>query len=249
MTADIHSLVGAYALDALDDLERAAFERHLRDCSDCRSDADEFRKTASRLADGAWSVPPPRLRDSVLAQISNTRQLAPSSPDPVPARIGRIDQPRRVRLITAAAAVVAAMAAGTAVYAVQDRRVRQEQSIAEAAQDSEARIRAILAAPDLTLREQPLTSGGRVTVAVSRLRNAGVIMLAADDAPARGRIYQLWTIRSETPTSAKALTEGESTAVQIVEGLPGASAVGVTVEPAPGSTTPTTPLDALVTLT
>ena len=27
---DVHSLSGAYALDAVDDLERAAFERHLR---------------------------------------------------------------------------------------------------------------------------------------------------------------------------------------------------------------------------
>ena len=30
-TVDIHALAGAYALDAVDDLERAAFDRHLRD--------------------------------------------------------------------------------------------------------------------------------------------------------------------------------------------------------------------------
>jgi hypothetical protein len=241
VTADLHALVGAYALDALDDLERAAFDRHLRDCPTCRSDADELQETAAHLADDAWSVPPPALRD--------TAQLAPSSSEPAPARTGRNHRSHRGRLIAAAAAVVAAVAAGTTVYAVQDRRVRQEQSIAEAAQHSEAWVQAILASPDLTLREQPLVSGGRVTVAVSRLRNAGAIILAAEDAPPAGRIYQLWTIRSETPTPVKALVEGESVTVQIVEGLPGASGVGVTIEPAPGSTTPTTPLDALVELT
>ena len=30
---EIHALSGAYAVDALDDLERAAFERHLGECA------------------------------------------------------------------------------------------------------------------------------------------------------------------------------------------------------------------------
>ena len=39
--SDIHALSGAYAVDALDDLERAAFERHLADCADCRAEVAE----------------------------------------------------------------------------------------------------------------------------------------------------------------------------------------------------------------
>jgi hypothetical protein len=248
MTADIHALVGAYVLDAVDDLERVAFDRHLRECEPCRIESDELRETAARLAGGAWSVPPPGLRDSVLAQIANTRQVARPGPAPGPAAPVRARASRRLRLAAAAAVVVAAAGAGTAVYQVQDHRVRQERALAEAAQASEARIRSILAAPDLVVRQQALASGGRVTVANSRLRDAGVIMLAADGAPVAGKVYQLWTIRSGTPASAGALAEGQSTVVQIVEGLPGSSAVGVTVETAPRSTTPTAPLDALVTL-
>ena len=34
---DLHLLSGAYAVDALDDLERARFEAHLRTCADCRT--------------------------------------------------------------------------------------------------------------------------------------------------------------------------------------------------------------------
>ena len=34
--SDIHALVGAYAVDALDDVERAAFERHLAECAACQ---------------------------------------------------------------------------------------------------------------------------------------------------------------------------------------------------------------------
>lgn len=248
MTAEIHSLAGAYALDALDDLERAAFDRHLRDCEACRAEADELREAAARLADGAWSVPPPRLRDNVLAEVANTRQLPPPGPAVVTAS-GPARPSRRLRLVAAAAVVVAATGAGTAVYVLQDLRVRDAQSIAEQARADEARVRSILAAPDVVLREESLASGGRVTVASSRLSGAGVIMLGADSAPAPGRVYQLWTIRGTTPASAGALREGESAAVRIVEGLPSASAVGVTVENAPSATTPSQPLEALVALT
>lgn len=249
MTTDVHSLVGPYALDALDDLERAAFQRHLLECQSCRSDADELREAAAHLADNVWSVPPPQLRDNVLAEIRKTPQWAPSGSAQAPARTGRVSHRFHARLASAAAVIVAAALTGTVVYAVQDHRVRHEQSVADAAQARDARIRSILAAPDLAVREERLTSGGRVTVVISQLRDAGVILLAADAAPGPGRIYQLWSIRSGTPASVKALGEGEATTVQIVEGLPGASEVGVTVEPAPGSATPTTPLDALVRLT
>ena len=55
MTAsDIHSLSGAYALDAVDDLERAAFERHLRECEACALEVGELRETVSRLLPEAF---------------------------------------------------------------------------------------------------------------------------------------------------------------------------------------------------
>jgi anti-sigma factor RsiW len=240
MSADIHALVGPYALDALDDLDRAAFERHLRECDPCRVEADDLRETAARLADGAWSVPPPRLRENVLAAIATTRQA------PVPT--GAVRPPRRLRLVAAAAVVVAAMGAGAATYVVQEQRVRRAEALAEQAQDREARVRSVLAAPDVVVREEPLNSGGRVTVASSVLRNAGVIVLAASGAPATGSVYQLWTIRGGSPVSEGALGGGQSATVQLVEGMPQSSAVGVTVEPAPGSQKPTAPLDALVEL-
>jgi hypothetical protein len=60
---DIHALGGAYALDAVDDLERVAFDRHLAECEACTVEVAEYRETATRLAEGSWSVPPPRMRE------------------------------------------------------------------------------------------------------------------------------------------------------------------------------------------
>lgn len=247
MTADVHTMVGAYVLDAVTDLERAAVDRHLRDCEACRAEVDELRETTARLADGAWSVPPPGLRDNVLAAITTTRQIAPVSPaapSPVPAA-----RRSRLRLVSAAAAVVVAVSgAATAVYAIQDQRVRAERANVAAARADEALTRAVLGSPDLVLREGEVAGGGRVTVASSRSQNAGVIMLAADSAPAGDRVYQLWTITPGGATGQGALSPGQSAAMKLVRGLPQATGVGVTIEPTGGSAAPTPPLSAQVPL-
>jgi anti-sigma-K factor RskA len=237
VSAEIHALLGAYVLDAVDDLERAAFERHLRECSECRAEVDELRMAAARLADGTWSVPPPRLRENVLASITTLRQLPPA-PAATPARPAT----SRWRRVTAVAAAVVAVGASVAV--IQEQRVRSEHADAVSARAAEQRIQALLAAPDLTVKEQSLTGGGRVTVAMSRLHNAGVIVLAADAAPAGGKVYQLWTVRDGNAASAGVLVPGQSAIVQIVDGMPGASDVGVTVEPPTGSPQPTSDMIA-----
>jgi anti-sigma factor RsiW len=244
MSDDIHALVGAYALDAVDDLERAAFDRHLRDCGACRAEVAELQEAAARMADGTWSVPPPALRDRVIAEIATTRQVAPLAPGR-PRRAGSL----RIRLTAAAAAVVAAAVAGSAVFVVQEDRVRHERALAEAARSGDSRIRAILQSPDLVVRQESLTTGGSVTVASSRLQNAGVILLAATEAPADDRVFELWTLRGATPLRAGTLDPGQTAIVQVVEGLPGSSDVGVTVERAGGADTPTLPMVGDVKLT
>ncbi len=58
MSEDIHTLVGAYALDAVDDLERLRFDRHLVTCPSCEQEVAELRATAGRLADLTDIAPP-----------------------------------------------------------------------------------------------------------------------------------------------------------------------------------------------
>jgi anti-sigma factor RsiW len=244
MSDDIHALVGAYALDAVDDLERAAFDRHLRDCEACRAEVAELQEAAARMADGAWSVPPPALRENVLAEIATTRQVSPLAP-------ARRRRPAslRLRLTAAAAAVVAAVTAGTAVFVVQDQRVRHERAIAEAARSGSSRVQAILSSADLVVRQETLTTGGKVTVASSRLQNAGVILLAASSSPPSGRVFELWTVQGSAARGVGTLDPGQARIIQVVEGLPDASEVGVTIEHTGGSAKPTLPMVGDVKLT
>ena len=242
-TTDIHALVGAYALDAVDDLERVAFERHLAGCDACRTEADELRETATRLADSTWSVPPPRLRGEVLAEIGRTRQLTASSPakrdrDPNAA----VSRWRRFTAGAAAAAILAA-GAGAATWAVQEQHVREQASVAAAAQARQARIQSVLASADLVVRTSPMVGGGKVTVASSAGQGASVVAIRADAAPGASRAFQMWTIRGTgSPVSAGVLNPGAQSGLEIVNGVPGNDSFAVSVEPAGGSLQPTTVL-------
>lgn len=239
MTTDIHALVGAYALDAVDDLERAAFDRHIADCETCRGELDELRETVARLADTSWSVPPPRLRTEVMATVRRTRQLPPRAPAPAEAE-KRAPRWRRLS-VAAAAAVLLAGGTGVAVYGVQEQRVREQRSIASAAQQQEARTRAILAAPDLVVRTAPVIGGGKATVASSPSRQAAVVLVGADRNLTPDQALQLWTIEGTgPPVSAGVLAAGSNSATQPIELRTGTDIVAVSVEPAGGSVRPTT---------
>jgi len=74
---DIHGLSGAYAIDAVDDVEMARFEAHLADCSDCQSEVTSLRAAAGEISLVSQMTPPPSLRASVLRDIRSVRPLPP----------------------------------------------------------------------------------------------------------------------------------------------------------------------------
>jgi anti-sigma factor RsiW len=75
---DLHSLSGAYALDALEtEAERDRFTRHLSRCPSCAGEVRGFREVATAMAfaaAGPSTEPPAGLRDRVLTAAARTRQ-------------------------------------------------------------------------------------------------------------------------------------------------------------------------------
>ena len=236
---DVHALSGAYVLDALTDIERATFRRHLASCATCAIEVAELQETAARLADGAWSVPPPALRDRVFAEVSRTRQDAP----PTAAKAVRPQRNRRV-LTVAAAAILAAVAA-TGTFAVQERRLDHQRIQAQA---EAARVTEVLAAPDAILRTAGSTSGVRLTVVTSAARGEAVLTMTADRPAGTDRTYQLWMLEGATPTSAGVLPPGTTSATRLISGTAAADAFAATIEPEGGSPTPTLPIVGQVSL-
>ena len=239
---DIHTLAGAYALHAVDDLERARFERHLAECPSCAAEVAEITDTMAALSDATAEAPPARLRAAVLARSAATPQVQRS----VSRLRIRLPAVRWQRLAAAAAAVVALGGAGVAGYEtandsalVDDTRVSAENK----------QIAAVLAAPDARLHSVMAAGGGQVTVVSSHSLNEAVAVLGKLPSPGAKHAYQLWVISDGTPRSAGVLATGSTGATELVSGIRGAQLIGVTRERAGGSRTPSQPLVAHVPLT
>ena len=245
MDVDVHALAGAYVLDAVDDIERAAFERHLAQCETCATDVAELREAAVRLADPTWSVPPARMRDDVMAAISRTRQAGPRAA--TAAHDPRVSIARWRRFAAgAAAAGILAVGAGAASWAVQEQRVRDQQAIAAGAQAQTQRLQAVLSAPDAQTRTAALATGGRVTMIMSPGHNAAVLAVSADVAPAPDRAFQLWLLKDGTPIPSRVLPPGTAASTVLVQGLAGHQGLAVSEESSSGAQTPSRVLAALL---
>lgn len=229
--ADLHTLTGAYAADALDAAERDEFELHLQQCPDCRQEVAELRATTARLAGASYEMPSPALRQRVLDEASRTRQAPPD----VDRRSGHADQPapglawwRQPASMAAAFFLVAALGLG-ALAGVQWQR-------ADDAQQRADRIAAIVTDPDRVENNAPATTSGSGTVVAADdlavFRTADLPELPADQA------YQLWLIDDQGATSVGVLGRGGELE-SVMDDVSGATALGLTVEPAGGSDQPT----------
>jgi anti-sigma-K factor RskA len=224
MTAELHTLTGAYALDAVSDVERAGFERHLGECAACRQEVAELRATGAWLGVAESAGPPPELRALVLAGVARTRQLPPRVPVPRPELGRRRGFGLRVALFGAAAAAVVAVGVGVATSAPP------------------APVDSVLSAPDASAIQG--VGEGHATLVVSRSRNQAVLL--ASDLPAldAAHVYQVWLIRAGEAYSAGLLQPR-----MLMSDLPpGTDRIGITVEPAGGSAGPTTPAVTRISL-
>jgi anti-sigma-K factor RskA len=114
---DLHHLSAAYALDALDQHERAAFEAHYESCEVCRADVLAFRDTMTHVASSLATPPPPSLKDRVLADIAVTRQLSPALARAVPTdELARRRRARSLGFVLAAAAAMVAVVVGVVAF-------------------------------------------------------------------------------------------------------------------------------------
>jgi anti-sigma-K factor RskA len=230
MSSDIHALVGAYAVDALDDLERAAFERHLAECPACQQEVAGLQEAAAQLGTLAETAPPASLRDSVLAGIATVRPLPPEVERPAPAaHTGGRARFRPRLLVAAAAAVIIAGVGGAVVVQPWEDETSQTQPTAS---------ERVLAAQDAETYTRELEGGATATLVRSRELNQAVLTTSdMPDAPT-GSVYELWLVHDDQMVPAGLMTGGDHEIV--LEGDPAtANGFGITVEPDGGSDQPT----------
>ncbi|MCF6388354.1 anti-sigma factor [Mycobacterium sp. MBM] len=223
---DLLSLATAYALDAVDDAERADIERRVRDADAevSAAFAVEVRQVREAMALVAGTTaldPPARLRERLLAEVS--------------AEPGQVRQlrPARRRWATAAVAAAAAVVIGVGTFGI-GYWLRPAPTVTAAEQ--------IFAAPDVRTVSGQIPTGGTATVVFSRERNAGVLVMNNVEPPAAGTVYQMWLIDTEGPHSAGVMDAGAiaPSTTAVLPDLGTSTTLAFTVEPGSGSQRPTT---------
>jgi anti-sigma-K factor RskA len=231
----LHDLADAYALDALDDAQRLRFERHLPGCPACADDVRKYTEVVTALAMAVAAEPPPGLRDRVLAATAVTRQLPPEVAEPR----RRPSLPRspwvpRLAMAGAVIGVAAAVTLGVVQVSTEDRL--------NTVQAENQAIAAVLAAPDAQITSATSSVGGTATVVLSYSEHKIVFTSSGLPALPSSKVYELWLINPVHTRSAGLLSEASDgkTSPVLASGLQADDKVGVTVEPAGGTSSPTT---------
>jgi anti-sigma factor RsiW len=221
--SDLHVLSGAYALDAVTDLERAEFERHLSWCDQCQDEVRGFHDTAARLTEASSATPPLALRDRIMVSAQATR--------PLPPRAAKVPPRRRVGMWAAAAAVVIGLGAGATATVWRPWEPEPVQvSLADQVRD----------AADAHTWSTRLPGGGTMSVTRSKSVGAAVWRSQGVGPAPDGQVYELWLQRpDESLVPAGLMSSGDGELVLRGDATRAIGA-GLTVEPSGGSEAPTT---------
>lgn len=235
----MHTLAGAFALDAVSDIERAEFSRHLEQCDSCAQEVAELRATAARLGAAMAEEPPPEFKDRVLTAMHATRQLPPRTKPGFPDRHRRSGRVPRWALVVAAAAAVVGLAAGGVfggIALTQQQELQSAQTQLDQAKDRYAPVAALLAAPDAKTAHGEAPSGGGVTVVLSKSLNRVMVMDAGLPAQPGGKVYEAWLITGgNAPRSAGVIASAADGGLVVADGVGSADKLAVSVEQAGGS--------------
>jgi anti-sigma-K factor RskA/putative zinc finger protein len=210
---DIQELLGAFALDAVDAVERDVIEAHLAGCPRCRAEVEGHRETAALLAhsgerapEGVWDRIATALDESPPA-LDLTRIVPAAQPDELAERRTARAAPRSIPLRVAAATMAVAAAVtlflGVALGRNDNGRLDRLEALAEDMQKAVVSNAAYAALNDSRNEQVKLVSSdGNATAQVVRRPDGTGYLVPGTLAPLPGgRVYQLWAVRSDAKIS------------------------------------------------
>jgi anti-sigma-K factor RskA len=237
--AEIESLLGAYALDAVDDDERAEVEAHLVTCPRCRAEVAAHREVAALLANGGASAP-----DGLWDRIAEG--LSPELPSSAPsaaellAQLPRRDRSARRRALPFAIGMlgVAAVALVIALLSLQVVDLNGQLHPSGGSAASTAAVNSLLSHQHRTIT---LTSADRrldATVAVAPSGDGYWIDSNLAQLP-QSKTYQLWTVVRGTVIVSLGVIGPNPKVATALRLASNVSRLMVTVEPEGGTPGPT----------
>ena len=240
---DVRDLLGAYALDAVDEVERRAVERLVATDPAAARELRGLTATAAMLGSAVAAPPPAELRSAVLSAITRTPQLAAPertapAPEPAPApappsmsqrRASFV--PRRTVWLAVAATALGAAAIPSGIAWQQSQQTHRVELQAQAVAD-------LLSEPGARVVRANVTGGG---TAVGVLANDRALFTATGlGDPGSGKVYQLWVLRDGAALPDVVLPDDAGSVRAITDHFAAGDALAVTIEPSGGSQHPTT---------
>jgi anti-sigma-K factor RskA len=213
---ELFDMVGVYALDATDDVERAEVERLLAENAEARLELTRYEDALAALVTDEIAIEPPAdawagIADRVAATPRHVVAL----------------RPHRARTWLAAAAAVLVLALGGTFAAVRIAERPSLTSQLAAAQRDPASGTGSLAG-----------SAGQAAVAI-RTDGRGYLDVRSLAPLPAGKVYQLWSLDAPTPVSLGVVkTKGS---VATFTAPPDSHVLALSVEDAPGAAQPTLP--------
>ncbi|MFC7848932.1 anti-sigma factor domain-containing protein [Arthrobacter sp. NPDC057388] len=249
-------LAEIYALDAVTDAEREAIDSYISGAPEAEraSFNERVRQARETLAMSftAEEDPSADLFARIVAQLPAPVAVPVTTPvataaaeEPAADELSAARQRREVRRRTAglrnwligvaAAAVIALGGVGIGAYvANQNDPFRQ-----------------VIEAQDARQATVNVAGGGTATVSISPSHDALVVRMKDVPPPPAGKVYQMWLIPKDgsAPVSEGLMDAEALSKPALVKGIGSAASLGITVEPAGGSATPSLPTVAAAPLT
>ena len=253
---ELISLLGAYALDAVDDDERRAVEEHLDICADCRAEVAQHLEVAAALGTTAAASAPDELWATIQTHIDEGPAEVPATPvlpglstrtsegdtaaapsEAPTAPVVSLDARRRrptslLVALAAAAAIIVVLAAGV----VQLNRTNADLERQIAAPTMEDLASSALNDPASRVIELTSEDGNESAQAVVTPSGDGFLVSSTLDPLAADRTYQLWNIGEAGAVSLGVLGSDPGTAAFHVQGP--VTTLAITAEEAGGVPSP-----------
>jgi anti-sigma-K factor RskA len=258
-------LAEVYALDAVDDAERAAIEHYLASAPQTERDAftERVRQARETLASSftAEDEPPPGLLDRIMASLPAQPAGHVAADGSAGDRSAATGPPVAAQLVREPSERPAGDELGAARQRRDERRRPRGMrnwliGVAAAAAialggvgvgayvaNQNDPVNQVLQASDVRQATVEVSGGGKATVAISPSKDAVVVKMNGVPAPPAGKVYQMWLIPKDgsAPVSQGLMDAEALSKPAVVKGIHSAAALGITVEPVGGSKIPTTP--------
>lgn len=236
MTDELTGLVGAYALDALDDDEREVFEQHLRTCAECAEEVQGLRATAAELSHLSAVGPPPQLRAAVLDAVAQSRPLPPLVDTTRADNVLPLRRDRAKTLWQGLAAACALIAIAASAWGFNQHRAAEGPSNTRASV-----VQELLNAPDVKAATTTMKQGQGILIYSKSERRLVLVGRGMPTLPS-DKTYQLWMMTgSGEPISGGVFRTDQAGNVEVPASgnLDGVGQMAISVEPAGGSEQPT----------